>query len=245
MTYPWTAGEVLNAADLNSAIAGAGSIGSVLIWAGTSTSIPTGYIVCDGASLSTTGTYAALFAIVQYRYGGSGASFNLPKLDALYVPFGSILHDANTAGARQSQTVATGNHASTGHTHTLAGHSSTGHAHTFATLTVNNTQSTGHTHTYNAVGQGNHDHYHQYYKPNSSRYLTNTTYVTSGVNHNHTAATTLVTNADSNHQHTGTPSVNATSTDTSHTHTANATTTDTAHSHTQTGSIFVYLIKFA
>lgn len=244
MTYPWTAGEVLNAAALNAAITGSATIGSVLIWAGTSASIPTGYIVCNGASFPTTGTYAALFGVIQYRYGGSGANFTVPRLDSLYLPFGSTAHDAATSGARQTQTVATGNFASTGHAHTLAGHASTGHTHTFATLTVNNAQSSGHTHTYNAVGQGNHDHAHGYYKPTGTRNLTNTGGANSAT-HNHTAANTLVTNADSNHQHTGTPSVNATSTDTSHTHNANATTTDTAHSHTQTGSIFVYLIKYA
>ena len=245
MTYPWAAGDVLNAADLNAAITGSATIGSVLIWAGTSASIPTGYIVCDGASLATAGTYNALFTVIQYRYGGSGANFNLPKMDALYVPIGSILHDAATAGARQTKpTLASSNHQSTGHAHTLNSHSSTGHAHTFATMNTNNAQSSGHTHTYNAVGTGNHDHSHGYYKPNTSRYLTNTNGANTAT-HNHTAATTLSTNADSIHAHSGTPSVNATSTDTAHTHNASANTADTAHSHTLTGSIFVFLIKFA
>ena len=40
---------------------------------------PTGFIKANGASLSTT-TYADLFAIVAYTYGGSGASFTLPDL---------------------------------------------------------------------------------------------------------------------------------------------------------------------
>ncbi len=38
-----------------------------------------GWLVCDGRLVSTT-TYAALFAIVQYSYGGSGATFKLPDL---------------------------------------------------------------------------------------------------------------------------------------------------------------------
>ena len=39
--------------------------------------VPTGYLECDGASVSTT-TYAGLYAIIGYTYGGSGASFTLP-----------------------------------------------------------------------------------------------------------------------------------------------------------------------
>ena len=40
-------------------------------------SAPTGYLLCDGSSVSTT-TYAALFAVIGYTFGGSGASFTLP-----------------------------------------------------------------------------------------------------------------------------------------------------------------------
>lgn len=42
-------------------------------------SAPTGWLLCDGSSVSTT-TYADLFAAIGYTYGGSGASFNLPDL---------------------------------------------------------------------------------------------------------------------------------------------------------------------
>lgn len=38
---------------------------------------PTGWLLCNGALVSTT-TYANLFAAIGYTYGGSGASFNLP-----------------------------------------------------------------------------------------------------------------------------------------------------------------------
>lgn len=51
-------------------------VGTLLDYAGTTA--PTGYLMCDGRSLSTTGTYAALFAVLGYAYGGSGASFNIP-----------------------------------------------------------------------------------------------------------------------------------------------------------------------
>ena len=40
---------------------------------------PSGFIKANGSSLSTT-TYAALFAVIGYAFGGSGSSFNLPDL---------------------------------------------------------------------------------------------------------------------------------------------------------------------
>ena len=40
---------------------------------------PSGFLKANGASLSTT-TYATLFAVIGYTFGGSGGSFNLPDL---------------------------------------------------------------------------------------------------------------------------------------------------------------------
>ena len=51
--------------------------GIIIPWG--STSVPSGFLECNGASVSTT-TYAALFAVIGYTYGGSGANFNLPDL---------------------------------------------------------------------------------------------------------------------------------------------------------------------
>lgn len=51
--------------------------GSVISFAGSSA--PTGWLLCYGQSLNTT-TYAALFAVLGYTYGGSGANFSLPDL---------------------------------------------------------------------------------------------------------------------------------------------------------------------
>ena len=47
--------------------------------------VPTGYVKCNGASYSTTGTYAALFAVIGYTYGGSGSSFNVPELRGEFI----------------------------------------------------------------------------------------------------------------------------------------------------------------
>jgi hypothetical protein len=57
-------------------------VGSVFYFARTTR--PDGYLICNGASLSTT-TYSALFAIIGYTFGGSGASFNLPDLRGEFI----------------------------------------------------------------------------------------------------------------------------------------------------------------
>lgn len=52
--------------------------GSVMIWAGTT--VPTGYLLCDGSEVSRT-TYSDLFSAIGTTYGvGDGSStFNLPN----------------------------------------------------------------------------------------------------------------------------------------------------------------------
>jgi microcystin-dependent protein len=45
---------------------------------------PAGYLKANGASLSTS-TYAALFAVIGYTYGGSGGNFNLPDLRGEFI----------------------------------------------------------------------------------------------------------------------------------------------------------------
>ena len=43
------------------------------------TTVPTGWLLCNGASLSTS-SYSKLFAKLSYTWGGSGGSFNIPDL---------------------------------------------------------------------------------------------------------------------------------------------------------------------
>lgn len=84
--------------------------GSVLTFAGSSA--PTGWLVCDGASLSTT-TYASLFDVIGYTFGGSGSSFNLPDLRGRFVRYDNNM----------------GNHGIPGVTATNAASRDTGRAH--------------------------------------------------------------------------------------------------------------------
>jgi microcystin-dependent protein len=51
--------------------------GIVVPWG--SAAIPSGFLLCDGTSYATA-SYTALFAVIAYTYGGSGANFNVPDL---------------------------------------------------------------------------------------------------------------------------------------------------------------------
>ena len=71
-------------------------------------SAPAGWIVADGASISTGGANAALFAAIGYTYGGSGGSFNLPDLRGYFVRGHGANTDgtvSGTFGAKQTATV--------------------------------------------------------------------------------------------------------------------------------------------
>ena len=146
-----------------------------------SSSVPTGFLECDGAAVSRS-TYSALFAIVGTTYGaGDGAStFNLPDLqDNVAVGKSGTKALASTGGAN---TVSSGGAVSTNISGTVGGSTanatlSTGqlasHSHSFTRLSnatnpgsnipanqtgpttqqnVNNTGSgTGHSHNMSAT----------------------------------------------------------------------------------------------
>lgn len=60
--------------------------GMVVPYAGPDAKVPEGWLFCNGQSVSTS-TYAALYAVIGYTYGGAGASFNVPDLRGR-IPFG-------------------------------------------------------------------------------------------------------------------------------------------------------------
>jgi collagen type VII alpha len=68
-------------------------VGSIMMYAGATE--PAGWLLCDGQTLSTT-TYARLFAIIGYTYGGSAGLFILPNFQGC-VPVG--VGTAAAAGA--------------------------------------------------------------------------------------------------------------------------------------------------
>ena len=58
------------------------AIGTIVPFGGGA--IPAGYLPCDGSSISTT-TYAGLFAVIEYNWGGTGANFNVPDLRGYFL----------------------------------------------------------------------------------------------------------------------------------------------------------------
>ena len=177
--------------DLQNDIAGAGSpIGSVIMWTGDPTAIPTtipaGYAVANGASVPTA-TYAELFAIIGYRYGGAGANFNLPDLTTR-IPQGTVgvpvvpttkvtsvssNVDAHTHTVNSALTGANSNWALSGansniglNTGNVSTHTHSGGTISGANSTIGNTQAHSHVVTGNTGGQSS-QHSHSYTKPNS------------------------------------------------------------------------------
>jgi hypothetical protein len=55
------------------------SIGTIIPWAGNISSIPPGWLKCDGATISPQ-DFPLLYEIIGTRYGGDGITFNLPQL---------------------------------------------------------------------------------------------------------------------------------------------------------------------
>ena len=62
--------------------------GVVQSYLGGTSTLPTGWLLANGASLSTA-TYPALFAVIGYSFGGSGASFSVPDLNVGFFLVGS------------------------------------------------------------------------------------------------------------------------------------------------------------
>ena len=102
---------------------------------------PSGWLICDGSGVSTT-TYAELFAVIGYTYGGSGSLFALPDLRGR-VPVGLDNMGGTDAGRL---TVANTLGDSGGvQTVTLDGTQIPSHVHGVGTLAIGTTGST-HTH---------------------------------------------------------------------------------------------------
>ena len=103
--------------------------GLIIPW--TDTSVPSGFLECDGTAVSRS-TYAALFAVIGTTYGsGNGSTtFTLPNLkDDVVVGKSPNKALASTGGAETVSTSGSANSASAGNTSistpTMASHSHT------------------------------------------------------------------------------------------------------------------------
>jgi microcystin-dependent protein len=81
-----------------------------------SNDVPPYTLLCNGASVSTT-TYADLFAVIGYSYGGSGANFNLPNFQS-YFPVGG---NNNVNGVAVSNIMTGNNQSGATNTYSVSG----------------------------------------------------------------------------------------------------------------------------
>ncbi len=101
--------------------------GIVVPWG--SAAIPSGFLLCDGQSVSTS-TFAALFAVIAYTYGGSGGNFNVPDLRDRTIVGVSSANSKNLAQGIGANTVTpTGNVGGNAATTTLATTQIASHTH--------------------------------------------------------------------------------------------------------------------
>lgn len=111
--------------------------GMVVPFAGLETKVPSGWLFCNGQSVSTT-TYSALFSVIGYTYGGAGVSFNVPDLRGR-IPFGKAdtvssssalslasfssgnFYTLNSFGGQENHLLLSSQTAVRDHTHTASG----------------------------------------------------------------------------------------------------------------------------
>ena len=99
-------------------------VGTILMWAGSSSSIPSGFLLCDGSAISRT-TYAALYTIVGTTHGsGNGSTtFNIPDLrDRFVVGASNSTGDTTYPGVSPGATGGSADAILKSHTHNLQNH---------------------------------------------------------------------------------------------------------------------------
>jgi microcystin-dependent protein len=115
---------------------GIGIVGEIIAYA--SSSIPTGWLACNGASVSTT-TYSRLFSLIGYMYGGTGANFNLPDLRGRnIIGYGSATTTYDVMGEKSGQDFHVQTEAElAAHTHSFTNGDTSGSAYISKTGTNN------------------------------------------------------------------------------------------------------------
>ena len=130
--------------------------GTVSMWSGTSASVPSGYLLCDGSAISRV-TYTDLFNAIGTAHGsGDGSTtFNLPNLSNRFVVGkGSSFTLAATGGSADA-TLVSHSHTVNSHSHGSGNLSTDNHSHGSGNLGVDS-------HSHNVNGNtnntGSHSH---------------------------------------------------------------------------------------
>lgn len=226
---------------------------------------PDSYLVCAGQEVSTT-TYAKLHSVIGYRFGGSGAVFNLPRFNVTSgntyrVPSGVVSTEAESSELNNVNSIGTGANSDLSHTHQISTftYSSTAgnsanvlHAHASSSQTTANhthtmeegrlTSNAAHTHNF---GGADANHTHSYL--DSGAVNASTTNPNSTHRHNDsggTAESHAHNSSNVTHSHTwGTTTFNA---DTGHSHGFSATfsSQSLAHTHTVPAIGTYFIVKY-
>jgi microcystin-dependent protein len=148
--------NVATTAYVNSALAANATFppGVILPFGGVAANVPSGYLPCDGRSLSAA-AYPNLYAAIGTTWGGSGGNFNLPNLADSTLVGSSGSAAVGVTGGSNTTTLSISNlpahsHAvtDTGHTHTIR---DTGHTHNVSDPGhVHGVSDPGHQHTWDS-----------------------------------------------------------------------------------------------
>jgi microcystin-dependent protein len=134
-TAPWI--------ELSQNIPASSPLGAMVVWPSGSVNPPAGWLPCDGRPLATS-SFNALWAIIGYTYGGSGATFNIPDMHHKFIR-------GTTTAAEVNNTLIGADSVNAPlpvHSHDLGSHvHSFSHAHSF-----------DHGHTGTADVTGSHQH---------------------------------------------------------------------------------------
>jgi len=137
-------------------------IGTILMW--TKGTPPTGYLLCNGQSLSTTG-YSNLYSVIGYTFGGAVGNFNVPNYQN-YMPIGAgNSYSLGNTGGSSTTALAIGNMPN--HNHTLGSVSASSSFSNGATSSAGSHQHTVYGYT-NGVGGGGDSQYSLLTNSNSS-----------------------------------------------------------------------------
>ena len=118
--------------------------GTVSMWSGTASSVPNGYLLCDGSAVSRV-AYTDLFNAIGTAHGaGDGSTtFNLPNLRNRFVVGEGTSYALAATGGSADATLVSHSHTVDSHSHSDGSLSVDNHSHSFSANTSNNTHNHG------------------------------------------------------------------------------------------------------